>query len=238
MKIELNGKKIFVLGGSSGIGSAIITSLKNVGAEVYASYNSKDQLEISKDHKIKIDLSDTSSIIASEKFFEDHTFDGFINCAGVNIAGPLISLEYEDIKKQIDVNLSGPIIITQMILKKMIRARSGSIIHLGSVSAHRFFRGHSIYSATKAGLEGFIQAMASEVAKRGIRVNGILPGPVMTPMLEKSINETGMDPKENIPTGNLVSADEIANMCLFMLSDTCPSLTGALIPIDGGYLLW
>ena len=120
----------------------------------------------------------------------------------------------------------------------MVRAKKGSIIHLGSVSAHRFFRGHSVYSATKAGLEGFVQAMASEVAKRNIRVNCILPGPVLTPMLQKSMEETGMNPKENIPTNKLVDSQEIANMCNFILSDQCPSLTGALIPIDGGYLLW
>lgn len=230
----LENKKIFVLGGSSGIGKSVIEGLKNEGAYVFSSYNNNS----SDEHSIQIDLNDIESIDASKSFFEEHTFDGFINCAGVNIAGPLIGLELADIRKQVDVNLTGPIIITQMIVKNMIRARRGSIIHLGSVSAHRFFRGHSIYSATKAGLEGFVQATASEVAKRGIRVNAILPGPVMTPMLERSIQETGINPKDNVPTNKLVEASEIANMCNFILSDKCPSLTGALIPIDGGYLLW
>lgn len=230
----LENKKIFVLGGSSGIGKSVIEGLKNEGAYVFSSYNNNS----SDEHSIQIDLNDIESIDASKSFFEEHTFDGFINCAGLNIAGPLIGLELADIRKQVDVNLTGPIIITQMIVKNMIRARRGSIIHLGSVSAHRFFRGHSIYSATKAGLEGFVQATASEVAKRGIRVNAILPGPVMTPMLERSIQETGINPKDNVPTNKLVEASEIANMCNFILSDKCPSLTGALIPIDGGYLLW
>lgn len=233
----LKGKKVFVLGGSSGIGKCIIEGLESEGAEVFSSYNASS-VNTKKENSIQIDLNSQASIKASENFFEEHTFSGFINCAGVNIAGPLIGLDVEDIRKQVDVNLTGPMIITQMIIKNMIRARSGNIIHLGSVSAHRFFRGHSIYSATKAGLEGFVQAMASEVAKRGIRVNAILPGPVMTPMLEKSMNESGVDPKENIPTNKLIEASEIANMCNFILSEKCPSLTGALIPIDGGYLLW
>lgn len=232
---ELTGKRVFVLGASSAIGTSICDILKSQGATVFGSYNTS---KIEDSNFIKINLKDIQKLSDLEKYFEENSFDGFVNCAGVNIAGPLISLSSEQVREQLDVNLHGPILITQMILKKMIRNKKGSVVHLGSVSAHRFFRGHSIYSATKAGLEGFVQAMASEVAKRGIRVNAILPGPVESAMLSKSIEETGMDPKENVPMNRLISANEIAEMTSFLLSDRCPSLTGALIPVDGGYLLW
>lgn len=231
-------KKVFILGAASDIAKSIIEKLNDQGYEVHGSYNQTKPSTIEEDKLIKINLNDSDSIKQGSEYLSNITFDGLINCAGINIAGPLIGLEDDDLKNQINVNLTGPMIITKAVIKNMIRKKSGSIIHLGSVSAHRFFRGHSAYSASKAGLEGFVQAMASEVAKRGIRVNAILPGPVMSPMLQKSIDETGLDPKENIPTNKLVESYEIANMCNFLLSDQCPSMTGALIPIDGGYLLW
>ena len=234
----LEGKKIFLLGGASAIGSVVLNSLLENRADVYASYNNKAVEGLTEEKLIHINLNDKDSIEKSYEFLESHTFDGFINCAGINISGPLIGLSDKDIYDQCNINLVGPMLITRSIIKNMVRAKKGSVIHIGSVSAHRFFRGHSIYSATKAGLEGFVQAMASEVAKRGVRVNCILPGPVMTPMLRKSIEENGIDPTDNIPTKKLIDAQEIANMCGFLASDQCPSLTGTLIPIDGGYLLW
>lgn len=234
----MEGKKVFILSISSEIGKGIYEKLSSHGYDVYGSYNQNLPSSINREKLINIDLNNSSSIENSKDFFEKHTFYSFINCAGVNIAGPLIGIDDDQIDSQLDINLTGPIKITKFILKNMIRKKEGHIIHLGSVSSHRCFRGHSGYSASKAGLEGFVRALASEVAKRGIKVNCILPGPVMSPMLEKSIEETGMDPKINIPTEKLVEKEEIAEFCSFLLSNKCPSITGATIPIDGGYMLW
>lgn len=234
----LKNKLVFVLGASSEIAKHVIHLLQEAGAIVYGSYNQNKPDYIEDNKLFKADLSLKSDIDDLCDFLQGETFYGLINCAGINIAGPLIGLDKSDIDKQVDINLRGPIIVTQAIIKNMIRKKEGSIVHLGSVSAHRFFRGHSIYSASKAGIEGFIKATASEVAKRNVRVNAILPGPVLTPMLQKTIDETGIDPKSNVPMNKYIEPNEIANLCLFLLSNKAPSITGTTIPVDGGYTLW
>jgi 3-oxoacyl-[acyl-carrier protein] reductase len=118
------------------------------------------------------------------------------------------------------------------------KQRAGSIVLTGSVSAHRMTRGHAVYSATKAGLEGLAQALASELARRGVRVNVVLPGAVASAMLEASKIETGIDPASMVPMGRLIEAQEVARACRFLLSDEASAITGALLPVDGGYSLW
>lgn len=163
--------------------------------------------------------------------------DGLVNSAGIHVAGPLTSLTIEEIRGQIDINLTGIIALTQAAVAQMVRRRTGSVVQIGSVSAHRVVRGHSVYSATKAGLEGFTRALAGEVARRSVRVNCVVPGPVLTPMLQKTIDETGDDPSARVPMGRLIKDSEVAEAVVFLLSDQSSAITGVMLPVDGGYLL-
>ena len=233
----LKNKKVLILGASSFIGKDISAKCTKEGAELFLTYNTQKP-DFESSNLYQLDVTDNKSIETFLDSLSTLTFDIVISCIGSNIGGPLISLEQADIEKQMQVNLGANIQIIQSVLKNMIRKRNGSIILMSSVSAHRFTRGHSIYSAAKSGLEGFSRAMAAELAKRNIRVNTISPGPVMSPMLEQSIKENGDDPKLRVPMNRLIDASEVADAALFLASDMSSAITGVNLPVDGGYVLW
>jgi NAD(P)-dependent dehydrogenase (short-subunit alcohol dehydrogenase family) len=149
-----------------------------------------------------------------------------------------MALEESALREMTETNLVAPMLLLRGLLPYFSKQRAGSIVLTGSVSAHRMTRGHAVYSATKAGLEGLAQALASELARRGVRVNVVLPGPVASAMLEASKIETGIDPASMVPMGRLIEAQEVARACRFLLSDEASAITGALLPVDGGYSLW
>jgi len=245
----LKSKTILIAGASGSIGQAIAMECAKKHAQVILGYHgNQSKAEILAEQIksqggqascLKLNMESASEL---DQAFEQHkdqldSLYGLVNASGINVAGPLISLASSDIERQINVNLTGAIHLTRLACKNMIRKRSGSIVHLGSVSAHRMIRGHSAYSAAKAGLEGFVKALAAEVAKRQIRVNCVLPGPVMSEMLKQSMDATGDNPSERVPFNRLITAEEVAKTVRFLLSSDASGITGAMIPVDGGYLL-
>jgi 3-oxoacyl-[acyl-carrier protein] reductase len=243
---QLGGKRVLVVGGSGGIGGAVAEACGRAGAWVGVGYASGEararavveriRADGGRAEPIRVDLSEPEAAGRAVAALEGGV-DGLVNAAGLHVAGPLLSLSQAEIGRQLRVNLEGAIAVTQAALTAMVSRRSGSIVHLGSVSAHRVVRGHSVYSATKAALEGFTRAVAGEVARRNVRVNCVVPGPVPTPMLQKTIDETGDDPARRVPMARLIEAREVADTVLFLLSDAASAITGTMIPVDGGYLL-
>jgi len=245
----LKDKIILITGASSGIGAEISFYAARYGAFVYIGYNSgkeraeeiqKQILENSgKAQIINIDVCNQETIDTTIKeIINSHgKIDCLINSAGINPIGSLASSNIEKIQKQIDVNLMGTIRVTKAVIPFMQKQNSGSILQISSVLAHRMLRGHSIYSATKAGIEGFSKALASEVAKYSIRVNCLVLGPVKTPMLEKSMRFTKDDLSSKVPMNRLIETDEVAETACFILSDKASAITGSLIPVDCGYML-
>lgn len=246
----LKDKVILVAGGSGGIGSAIVERCAAAGARVWAGYSTnatgardacaKAQKLGAQASAVELNVRNPGSIATAvgEVIRTDGRIDGIVNAVGIHVAGPLMGLAEDDVRSQIDVNLTGAIWLAQAVLPTLVKQRSGSIVLLGSVAAHRMVRGHAVYSATKAGLEGFARALAAEVAKRQVRVNCVLPGPVPTPMLQRSIQETGDQPQDRVPMGRTIRSEEVADAVVYLLSDRAASITGAAIPVDGGYLLW
>ncbi len=247
----LKDQIIFVAGGSGDIGQAVVEGcIKEKAQVIFSYYSSRTKAEAiynkaSKSgvdiEKIAMDITDPDSVSKIIDGIADKygRLDGVVNCTGIHFASPLASMEAEHVTEQILVNLTGAIWLSQACAKIMIRQRHGSIIHFGSVSAHRMFRGHTVYSASKAGLEGLIKALAAELAKRQIRVNCIVPGPVDTNMLRSTRELFGEEALlARIPMGRFIKVEEIVKTVLFLLSDSATSITGTLIPVDGGYMLW
>ncbi|MEK6625556.1 MAG: SDR family oxidoreductase [Bdellovibrionota bacterium] len=241
----LTEKIILIAGATGAIGEAIARQCVLQGAQVILGYHTAREKALALQgelncQSLKLDLTNNQEL---EQTFNEYkplldNVTGLVNASGINVPGPLMSLDGTAVEKQINANLTGAIQLTRLVSRSMIRKRQGSIIHMGSVSAHRMVRGHSVYSATKAGLEGFTKALAAELAKRGIRVNTILPGPVMSEMLKNSMETTGDNPAERVPMQRLITADEVAQATVFLLSDNSSAITGVCLPVDGGYLLW
>ncbi len=248
--MELKDRGILIVGGSGGIGAEVAKACAREGASVAIGYSGGEQAAREtaaaiaasggKAAVIKFDVASEASVDAGIALAKSvlGNIDGLVNGAGIHVAGPLISLKDEDMLMQIEFNLTGAIRRAKAATVLMVAQRRGSIVNIGSVSGYRMLRGHSVYTATKAGMDGFTRALAAEVAKRSIRVNGVVPGPVMTPMLKKTVQETGDDPATRVPMGRLVEASEVANAIVFLLSDRASAITGAILPVDCGYLLW
>lgn len=235
----LKNKNILIIGKSGGIGSAVVSVAEDFGANIYS--NTRVASEVSEStNTFFLENEDEASFEKLSLHFreKDIFLDGIVNCTGIHRSGPLVAMTEDDIESQLNINLKSNIWLLKYFLPQMSSKRKGSIVFLGSVSAHRMTRGHAVYSATKAGLEGLIKSSAAEVAKRNVRINGILPGPVLTKMLKQSMDENGVDPTTMIPMGRLIAPEEVAKVACFLLSDLSSAVTGSLIPVDGGYLLW
>lgn len=108
---------------------------------------------------------------------------------------------------------------------------------VSSVAAVRPNRGQSAYAAAKAGLDGLVRAMAVEYARKGVRVVGVRPGPVESAMMSGALALAGDEVKARVPMGRLVQATEVARVVRALASDECSAITGAVVDVDGGYVL-
>lgn len=246
----LHNKHIVITGASRGIGRAIAREASKNGAHVGINYyKSADEAERLADEikqagrfpplLLRFDATKPGEI---EKGVEQflRTFgriDGWVNNAAVNVSGLLPVLSEEEIRAQIDSALLGPIFCCRAVIPAMMRNKNGSIVNIGSIVTEKVFRGQSIYAAAKGGLLSFTRALACEYGRKGIRANCVQPGPVETDMFETTKQLAGDEIRKHIPLGKYCSAQDVASLVVFLLSDLSSSITGACINIDGGYTL-
>lgn len=242
--MDLKGKRIVVTGSSRGIGAGIAKYLAAQGARLAVTYSAKaDAAEkVLADLKgdghmlLKLDVTSAESV---EKGFEEvlKTFDGIdglVNNAGITKDQLLMRMKDEDFDAVINTNLRGAYLCCKAVMRPMLKARSGSIVNVSSVVGQMGNPGQSNYSASKAGLEGFTRSVALEVASRGIRVNAVAPGFIVTDMTD------ALDPKQKeaiqsrIPLQRLGSVDDIAQSVAFLVSDMSLYITGQVLQVNGG----
>ena len=240
---KLTGKTALITGCNRGIGKAILKAFVQEGATVIAcTRNVNDELR--SDYQeigghiipIQMDLSDDESIKAGMKSVLDLKLpiDILVNNAGIARFKPFAMSRLDDFKQMMQVNLYGPVLITQYVLKNMLKQKKGSIINLSSVSGLDTNAGNSAYGASKAAMASLTRTLSKEFAKANIRVNAIAPGFVDTDM-NSQISEDYMQKMiEQISIGRLANAEEIANLAVFLGSDDSSYMTGQIIRIDGG----
>ena len=134
----------------------------------------------------------------------------------------------------LDTNLKGAFNMSKPVVSVMVRQRRGSIVNISSISGVVGMPGQSNYSASKAGLVGFTKALAKEVAKRNITVNALALGLIETEMTANLPADYRAKSLEQIPLGRYGTAEEVARMCCFLLSDDARYITGQVIQADGG----
>ncbi len=245
----LEGKTAIVTGAARGIGEAIALKFAEHGANVaftFVSDSSKEKARALEGKltamgvKAKAYQSNAGNFAACESFVADvlkefGQIDICVNNAGISKDNLLLRMSPEQFEEVIQVNLNSVFYMTKQVIKPMMKARSGSIINMSSVIGEMGNAGQSSYAASKAGVIGFTKSVAKELGSRNIRCNAIAPGFVETDMTSYLKEGEGAEKyKAQIPLGRFASADDIANVTLFLASDLGNYVTGQTISACGG----
>ena len=246
MKI-LENKVAIVTGGSRGIGEAIALKLAENCAHIAFSYISSDEKAKVLEEKLKsfgvkakafksnaANFADCEHMV-NDVLKEMGTIDILVNNAGISKDNLLLRMTPEQWNEVINTNLSSVYNMTKMVIRPMMKARSGSIINMSSIIGIKGNAGQSSYAASKAGIIGFTKSIAAELGSRNIRCNAIAPGFVETDMTHYlKEGEAAKSFLEKIPLGRFGSAEEIANVTLFLASEMSSYVTGQVISTCGG----
>lgn len=240
--MDLKGKNAFVTGSSRGIGAAIALQFAKEGCNVILNgrKNVSDEL-IKKIEaqgvKCKVALGDVSKTddvkrMQTEIFEEFDKLDILVNNAGITADKLMIGMKEEDFRRVIETNLVGTFNVTQGILKKMSRKRSGVIINLASVVGLHGNLGQANYAASKAGIIGLTKTIAREGALRGVRCNAIAPGMINSDMTAEVSQRIKDQMVKDIPLQRFGEPIEVAETAVFLAKSDY--ITGQVITIDGG----
>lgn len=232
-----------VTGASKGIGRAISVELASAGFHIIINYLSDEAGAL--ETKRLVEEADSSGDImpfdvsdgdaaqeAINTIIEQHeTIDILINNAGITADGLFVMMSRKNWESVVNTSLNGFYNMTKPVLEKMIRKKKGAIVSISSASALMANRGQANYSAAKAGLNAASRAVASEVARLGIRVNVVAPGLIETDMISKApVKEI----KAMIPMARIGKPEEVARVVRFLCSDDASYITGQVLSVNGG----
>lgn len=244
---RLEGKTALITGCNRGIGRAILERFAAEGAnivaatrklseetaELYASLTERYGVQIT---PLQIDLSDEASIKAamSQLGALKLPVDILVNNAGVVAGGLLLTCGIKGIKDLFQTNYFAQIIISQYILKQMMRRKSGSIIFMSSVAGLDAYAGFAGYSGTKSAISQLVKTLSQEVGTLGIRINAIAPGMISTDMAGEMGEKSQEVMMQRCAMHRMGNPEEVASLALFLASDESSYITGQTIRIDGG----
>lgn len=246
MKIDLASQVALVTGGGRGIGRACSLTLARLGATVIINYRqSRDAAErLEKDilgegggaRAYQADVSDPLAVDAMFQFIrqEYRRLDILVNNAGIVQDTLLLSMTLQEWTSVQATNLTGAFLCTRHAVEMMLRQGGGRIVNIASASADVGGRGQTNYAASKGGLVAFGRAGAVELARKGIRINTVLPGIIETDMSRPVRQQAASKLLERIPARRFGRADEVANLVAFLVSDTSDYIVGQAIAVDGG----
>jgi 3-oxoacyl-[acyl-carrier protein] reductase len=245
---DLQGRIALVTGAAQGIGRAIALELSRAGATlVLADINEAKLADVAAEiqaaggqaEPFRLDVSSEESIKTAAKAILERfgKVEILINNAGITRDGLMMSMKRADWDLVLAINLTGPFLLTQALLRPMIKNRWGRIVNMASVVGRAGQAGQVNYSASKAGLIGLTMSLAREVASRGITVNAVAPGFIETPMtavLDEKQTSTMM---AQIPLNRQGKAEDIARAIKFLVSDDAAYITGHVLDVNGGMLM-
>jgi len=257
MNLRLDGYCALVSGGGTGIGEAIARAIAGAGAAVAISGRRREVIDaaaaaIASDAggEVFAIAGDVARRVDCERMVAETVarfgrLDILINNAGVSRGGPLEATPEKAVHDVIDVDLKGPIFLTQAALGELAKGgeeRRASILNISSSVTFHPVPNFSVYSAAKAGLDMLTRCWAIELAPRRIRVNAICPGIVRTPVFETMMASERIEGhlahfEAVTPLGRIGTPEDVARLALFLVSPASEWTTGAVIPLDGGLSL-
>ncbi len=244
--MTLEGKTVLVSGGSRGIGAEIVRAVAAAKGKVAFTYQQSEAAA----QALARELSDAGSQViavrcdsrdlkAARATVEQVTkslgsISGLVNNAGITRDKPFVMMSEEEWKDVIDTDLTGVFNFCRAVVFSMMKKKAGKIVNIGSVSGIIGNRGQVNYSAAKAGVIGLTKALAKETAQYGITVNVIAPGYIDTDMVRRLHEETLNEAIGYIPAGRLGTAQEVASLVCYLLTDDASYITGQVFTIAGG----
>jgi 3-oxoacyl-[acyl-carrier protein] reductase len=243
--VSTEPRVVVVTGGSRGLGAGIARAFLDGGDRVaicarsvtpqveswLAAADTADRVLF-----VPADLSKVEDADAFVKAVVDRwgRIDVLVNNAGFARDGILGMFADEDLDTVIDLNLKGTLYVTRQVSRRMLARRSGSIVNISSIVGLSGYRGLTVYSATKAALDGLTRALARELGSRGITVNGVAPGYLRTEM-SHGLDEAQLDQiVRRTPAGRLGEPEDVARVVRFLTDPRNTYLTGQVIVVDGG----
>jgi 3-oxoacyl-[acyl-carrier protein] reductase len=245
----LENKVVIVTGAARGIGEGIALKMAGHGAHVAFTYVSEGSAEkaksleeklVSLGVKAKAYRSNAGEFSECETFVNDvvkefGSVDVCVNNAGISKDNLLLRMTPEQWDDVMDINLKSVFNMTKQVIRPMMKAKSGSIINMSSVIGLMGNAGQGSYAASKAGIIGFTKSVAKELGSRNVRCNAIAPGFVETDMTSYLKEGEQADKyRAGIPLGRFGTAEDIANVTLFLASDMSSYVTGQVLSVDGG----
>ena len=238
-------KTVLITGGSRGIGKAMVYAFARAGYNVLLNFNRSENLanEIASEFSnVKVygaDVGIQENVINMVNYAKENFggIDILINNAGISCTGLFQDLQKDEWDKLMNVNLTGVYNCTKAVLPEMISKKQGKIINISSVWGMVGASNEVAYSASKAGVIGLTKALAKEVGPSNIQVNCIAPGIVMTDMISEYTMDELNDITNEIPLGRIGSTSDVADLALFLASDSANYITGQVFSPNGGWVV-
>jgi NAD(P)-dependent dehydrogenase (short-subunit alcohol dehydrogenase family) len=250
MDKELAGRTAIVTGAGAGIGAGIALALVNAGAAVLVADTDEAGAAATvttiekaggRALAVKVDVTESAQVSAMVTTAIERLggADILVNNAGIATTDMVETLDELAWRRVLDVNLTGPFLCAKTVLPYMRAKGWGRIVNISSVAAKRIsFTAAASYTASKAGLLGFTRHLAYEVARDGINVNAICPGPTLTAMYERLADEkTRRERIGLVPQGRFMKPDDIGRATVMLCSSFSDAICGVALDVDGGSLL-
>jgi 2-hydroxycyclohexanecarboxyl-CoA dehydrogenase len=243
----LDGQAVLVTGGGSGIGRAIALRLADEGCRVGILDRDGEGATATADavaraggeaRAFETDITDPDAVEAAVAAFEEEVapVTGLVNNAGWDLAAPFLETDASLWRKVVEINLFGPLHVTRAVLSRMVERGRGRIVSVASDAGRVGSSGEAVYAACKGGIVAFSKSVAREVARQGITLNVLSPGPSDTPLFA-SFDSTGKLAaalERAIPMRRLGRPDDYPGLVAFLLSDDAAFITGQTISVSGG----
>ncbi len=239
--MQFSGKTVIITGAGKGIGRACARLMAERGAHVVALSRTQSDLDSLATEiggtGISVDLADPAAARAA--MAKAGTADYLINSAGINVLESALDMTEAGYEAVLGINLRASLICCQEFARARVEAGGGgAIVNITSIAGHRGFQDHLCYAASKAGLEGATRVLAKELGPHGIRVNAVAPTITLTELAADAWSDPAKSQPMMVrhPLNRFAEAEEVAQAIALLLSDDSRMISGAVLPVDGGFL--